>query len=513
MSGSPDPTTAVSVQAALGQPPVTFNVDPLLAPVIQRQLTNTITYLVDNPTPYTPVESSFVVLNPDGTAAGALPTVPNDYSTAEYVYLTGTVATPGTITLPNQTIGSNNGFAGMIATFAGSETVIGGAGQNALVVTGAETNLTWDPRGGSDLDSIYAGGGNNNFTLDGTNYSVVVGSGDNTITAAQNLNPQTSAYGSNNAITTSGGNNLINLNAGANAVSSGGNDTINVSDAYNQITVTGNAVVSLAAGASDNQVSDTGAGMIYANGNGDSITAGNNTFVVIGGTGTSEAATLTGSAIGYAQGNASIDAPGGNYVIFSGNSNVATLGGGSFAYIATGSDTVSAVGSTFIYDGSGSLDFVGGSEYSLVEAGAGHVTALAGAGGLSAYGGSQGNNSLTGGSGTNNLYAGGTDDTLTGGSGTNNLHAGPGSTTMIGAANAALNNFVFNSNSAGTADVIDGFRTASDQITLGFGISVTTQTVTAGNLSLTLSDGTQISMTGITAPLAATSGWSGTVLT
>ncbi|HEX7390044.1 MAG TPA: calcium-binding protein [Acidiphilium sp.] len=270
-------TSVVSVQASANDT-VSFSVDSVLTGAIQAQLNN-ITTEVENPNSQAGVvTASFVTLNGAGSPTGSLPTVPDGTSTYEYVYLSGTVTgSGGQITLPGQTVlgpNRNIGFAGLIATFAGNETVTGGAGQNELVITGAKTNLTWDPQGGSQGDSIYAGGGNNNFTLDGTNYYVLAGSGSNTITAAQNLNPQTSAYG-NNEISTSGGNNLIDLDAGTNSVVSSGNDTVNVASAstYNLITVNGGGPVSVAAGSKDNQISIGGASVVIDQGMGDTITA------------------------------------------------------------------------------------------------------------------------------------------------------------------------------------------------------------------------------------------------
>ncbi|HQU02907.1 MAG TPA: hypothetical protein PLI12_10695, partial [Acetobacteraceae bacterium] len=100
-------------------------------------------------------------------------------------------------------------------TTPGNQTVTGGALPNELVTTGPTSNVTYLPQGGSG--TIVGGGGNNNFTLDGTgNYTVIASAGINTVNATIGQDVMSLA----------GGSNLALLNSNANSVNSAGQDTI-----------------------------------------------------------------------------------------------------------------------------------------------------------------------------------------------------------------------------------------------------------------------------------------------
>lgn len=157
----------------------------------------------------------------------------------------------------------------------------------------------------------------------------------------------------------------------------------------------------------------------------------------------------------------------------------------------------------------GHLTFIGSG---VVEPGTGSVTAHASGGNLDAFGGSAGSNLLVGGSGSNTLLGGGSGDTLQGGSGTNLFIGGPGTATMTGGANATLNTFEFAAlRDSNSSDVITNFNGATDKIKLLAGLTVTQQSVSSGNLSVTLSDNTKLTLIGVGSALSATT--SGTTTT
>jgi hypothetical protein len=217
VSVSVSPIGSVSVLSSLGTTPISFDISSSLVTAVQDQLTGSITNVVNANTSYDPIVAVPITLAADGSTA-SLPSAVSGFTTGYDIYLSGTVTGGGSIALPVQAASGSRGFAAIIATFTGNETVTGGAGLNALVVAGANTNLTYDPLGGTGVTTLYGGGGNNNFTLDGKNISAVVAAGDNTITAAAY---SASPY-SYNTISTAGGNNLITLNAGQDTVMSGG---------------------------------------------------------------------------------------------------------------------------------------------------------------------------------------------------------------------------------------------------------------------------------------------------
>ena len=596
-----------------------FSVGDGVASAAQKQLTNISNTFITPPAGQPAPTFDQLIFAADGSLSNP-PSAPALGAGRAYLYLSGAVTgTGGSVVLPAASTTGGNGFSGIFANIAGSETITGGAGKNQLLVTSAQTNLTWDPQGGSFTDSIIAGGGNNNFTLDGTHYDVLASAGSNTITAAQNVVGASNSY---NFVTTTGGDNRINLDAGQNYISSGGNDTINVANSSNYITTSGAADVifasaaggnslvaggtttvhdhgsndavtlegsaSLINGGSNNHVTVSGGkqdfvtgdsntvsasttvtpvalfgqnnslvggggGVLYAygsgnivnaagadtvmlngqgntvtdlNGNGvvfagsepgataaNSVSAGGSVIVVAGGSGTMDAATLQGGATELALGSTTIDATGSNNVLLTGGDNVATIGASAIAVAYTGANTIDAAGGGTVYN-NGNLTFVAtGGGTAVIQQGGGSVTAHGGVGSLRAFGGSAGNNLLVGGSGGSTLFGGGGGDTLEGGSGNNLLVGGPGAATMVGGANATLNTFAFASPlDSGSTDLIANFRTGTDKIELLAGTGVSQQQVVGGALSITLTDGTRLTLQGVTSTLTASGSGPTTIL-
>lgn len=220
-----------------------------------------------------------------------------------------------------------------------------------------------------------------------------------------------------------------------------------------------------------------------------------------------------------------------------------------------GSNTVVATGSASVYAGTpigyaGSVDFINGSVAGSMNAGAGKATVFGGNGGGTFIGGTSGSNSLVGGNGSVFLVGGGNNDTLVAGgggatssSGANYLFAGAGnetlmatsvtgtnlfsagsgsdvmmgsgkdtqyffgstgSATMTGSTMTGSSNIFFfgTSGNSGGNDVITNFGKTSQLFAVdGTNIAAITQVTTSGSPGalVTLSDGTHITLTGVSA--------------
>ena len=384
MSGS-QTIEYVTVQSGVGQVQQ-FAIDAASAGAIQAELTKVISTAVIEQTSYNPVSATMLTINADGSSNASSLSVPggaNAYALSDYVYVTGTVSSGASLALPSMSVGTDRGFAGYVFGFDGSETVTGGAGLNQLAVTGATTNLTWDPQGGVGLDTIMTGGGNNQFTLDGKNYTVVIASGNNTINAVANI----AGGQSYNTISTSGGNNQITLSAGDNTVISGGQDHVLVLDNNNAITMTGSGFVGLRAGSAGNSLLATGGGVVNINGTRQSVTSTGSSQINMG----SDASTLSisGALDALITGNAnsvtsSASAPmavfGQNNMIQGGPlGNIFVYGSGN-SVVGSGADTILGNGSNnLITDRAGGVIFAAGTNDSIVATGSAFVV-LGGAG-------------------------------------------------------------------------------------------------------------------------------------
>ena len=219
-------------------------------------------------------------------------------------------------------------------------------------------------------------------------------------------------------------------------------------------------------------------------------------------------------------GNSTISAGTGNNTIVIGSGTANILSGGTDTVTAaSGSETINVVGLNggpavshdLVYGGSSRVQFVNGGATSTVYGGSGASDTLyGGAGGGVFAGGTGGNNALVGGSGAATLYGGGAGDTLYAGSGSNALVAGSGSETLVaGSGNASMfggsgpDLFSFTNGQAGGQDVIGNFNTATDKVTLqGYGAgaastALSTAAVSNGSETLTLSDGTKVTFSGV----------------
>ncbi len=146
------------------------------------------------------------------------------------------------------------------------------------------------------------------------------------------------------------------------------------------------------------------------------------------------------------------------------------------------------------------LTFIGGSTDASTVLGAGGNVQLifeSSANGDIASGGVFGNNNLNGGSGSNDLFmAGGNNDVLIGGSGgSNTLVSAAGNETLTG---SQMGNDVFSILGGGGQDALYNMS-GNTAIYLGNGLSVTQEAQVAGGMSVSLSDGTNLTLYGVSA--------------
>ena len=250
---------------------------------------------------------------------------------------------------------------------------------------------------------------------------------------------------------------------------------------------------------------DDGNSTIYADGVDDAVVATIGSQTVYG---DSVGTTLTNTYLG-------VD------LVDRGGASPPVLGNDTISALAT--DTVAVFDYTsnnLINGGSGTLYFVAGDSISAtVHAGSGPAYLFGGAGdsvtlgalGDTATGGlvyfvSGGNETLNGAAETGTLYAfAGANDSLSGGTGFNAMLAGGGSETLGGG--SGTNYFVIDANASNGANlVLNDFSTdgRSDLVLSGgftqadVAMIEDSNNTSGGNLQVTLSDGAQLTFTGIT---------------
>lgn len=302
------------------------------------------------------------------------------------------------------------------------------------------------------------------------------------------------------------GNNIIATGFGAIVDENNlGTSTIHGGDSTTgQILLAGSGGLTYSASLGDNTV-DAGGGA--------------NAITFLGDSGSNVAYTSTGNdTITGGNGQTTISAGAGDNEVFlhSGGSMVYSSGSDTITLVTGGSDTINVLsgGSDVVlnrtHGSSERLTFIGGAGASTVEGGAGTYTIFGGAGGGSFHGGARGDNLIQAGSGSATLIGGGANDTLLGGSGSNLIRAGAGNETLGGG--TADNVFDVSVHTAagtigyGTLDIINNF-TSRDLLDVGgiraVNYALNTYSVSSGNGSFFLEDGTKVSLVGITRPLSA----------
>ncbi len=391
---------------------------------------------------------------PSGTVSEAVVTTGGAFTVpAGYSFLTDNATAPTTIT----------GSGGTPTTF------------NAVLAGPAGT--TYFAKGESG--EFLAGGGANSFTgptaAGGGSYFVATGAGNDTISTGSG----------NDTIDPGAGSNQVFLGTGNNIIVSEGTDTI--------VGGAGTSYVYLQ-GSGDVVTGGTGPLTVSDLGSGNTITLGSGGGTIFGGA--NEAASLAGAA---------------RYVGGSGNDSINV--GSAAATIFAGSGNVTVTGPA----AGGSLQFNGGAGLSTVFGGAVPATLFGGAGGTLSFittgttNPSSSGNILTAGAGNEtingastaggNSYRGGTgNDSLHGGTGADSFVLGSGNTTITGGGGADVYNFTA-SLTGGSNVVITDFNTTNQKVTLsGYANeagSVASETTVGGSATVTLSDNTKITFTGV----------------
>jgi len=406
---------------------------------------------------------------------------------------------------------------------AGDDTLDGGDGNDAL--NGGTGNDTFLFSTGGDVDTItgftaggsedtinvtgYASytlaqeGANLRIILDGSNSILLIGVNQAAFTAADINIP---LAGGGNTPTT--GNDVLTGTAAADVIDAlAGDDT--VSGLAGDDTLTGN----------------TGADTLNGGDNNDTLNGGDNNDTLNGDAGTD---TLNGDAgndtINGGAGNDALNGGTGNDTfLFSTGGGVDTItgftaGGVEDQIQVTGyaSYTLAQEGADLriILDGSNSILLLGVSQASFTAAdiniplggGGGNViNGTAGADNLSGtaaadeINGLGGNDTLSGQGGNDTLNGGDGSDTLRGNAGDDILVGGAGNDTLNGA--TGVDTFLFNSALFG-ADRIGDFDNGVDKIKINIaGVDdfsdLTVTANAAGNAVITLADGSQITLTGV----------------
>ena len=267
-------------------------------------------------------------------------------------------------------------------------------------------------------------------------------------------------------------------------------------------TVVGNAsaTAQVIVGNAGNDVIDTagGSGTVIA---GD----GNNTIGIpttSGGGSTPSSVDIT-----VGNGNNSIFAGSGNNMIVTGTgNNTVGLGSGNNLVYAQGNDTlIAGSGNQTIGAGAGNVDIFAGTGQSTLIGGSGNDQIFIGSGSGNVAVAGTGNTTIVGGTG-NNTFIGGNASTanslIYGGTGNETIFGGAGHETMYGGGGNNLFAFTSGSSLGGGNNVIGDFNVKTDHLGfLGYGSAaqiLANSTVVGGSTVISLTDGTKITLVGVT---------------
>ena len=433
----------------------------------------------------------------------------------------------GTATPIGQIFGNANNslLANQIATAIANAAKAHTLGLTNITVPGAIPSPPANPAPGAVNELIISAGGEYTIppSLDPANpdYVVVLNSKDPvTIHGAPNssiwggigqvtiVDPAVvtlSEGASNPVVNLTGDGDLLAANDSAETVTaSGANDTILAGGGKANITLSGSGA--LVSGST--VIGEAGGLNVTDSGFLDTISAGS----------ASAAVTLAGSGALVSGGTGALS------VVDNGSDDTINAGSGSTAVNASGADTAAG---TLVHGGTGLLNFVGGAANSTIFGGSGDETVSGGTGNTTLFGGDGGAityvNTTAGsmffGAGSGNETAdaslakandslyGSVDPTshnlLMGGAGDDLFVAGTGADTLVGG--GGHNAFYFFSlyGSSATNHVVGDFSSLDEVVLSGYGpggaaAAMASATTTGGSTTITLSDNTKITFTGVT---------------
>ncbi len=279
--------------------------------------------------------------------------------------------------------------------------------------------------------------------------------------------------------------------AGSVACTDGGGAAIVVATGPGAMTLVGGAQgASLLAFAGDDAVTyagGAGADEVILGAGAFSGTGGSGSLVLFGGSGGLAYTAGTGSdTLVGGTGSATVHAGAGGYFAGTGGSVIAAMGAGTFMAGNVSGDVLNAAST-------------GGD---ILAAGGGNET-LNGAGAAAG-------DILFGGSGADQVSLGRGADTVVAGAGTATVQAGAGSAALYlggpgGGGGATLLSLA--AGTAGGSDTVSGFRVGTDHLHLSGYAGAPTVTTTGGNTTLALTDGSRVTLLGVSA--SGTSGLMG----
>ena len=409
--------------------------------------------------------------------------------TGDITYYGGAQANTVDDVLSNDTL---IGGAGLMTVIGGShETITGGAG--GLIYTsqddgGANTITTMagsinslhlaqtDTVISNGTDTILGGSGNSTFTLNGT--ALLVGSTGNSQVI---VNGRATIYGL--------GQDWVTVNQGASATifSCGQGEYVSETHAAVNIyagtgALAGAAEATVTGGSASLSASASGAVNVNTQG-GATVTAGSGAVNI----------SSAGNDLIYAGVGADvISIDGTNTQVWGGNGALTTVNDGDGGI----GDTVTVHGKSgaLIYNdgGYGTLTFIGGAGSAVINGGGGGsmLDVTAGSGSMT----------VSGGAGTNFIAAMQSEAQAT-------ISLTPrGGTIEFGAGMTAVSEagwevdpttYQFVMGHGGGIDTINSFLVGTDRLSLGAGVTMSSATVSAGATTLTLSDGTSVTLNGV----------------
>ncbi len=386
---------------------------------------------------------------------------------------------------------------------AATVTLSEGAGNAVVMVSGAGDLLA-----GNNLNDTLTAAGNTESIAGGTGTNLLIASGANDTISAQGMNDtlvggagaatfQIGSVASNEAVLAGLGAIAI-TDAGTSDTIHGDGGQLNVTTSGAQASVVGSTVPTQSGGlnVTDVGIADT----------------------IVGGLGAT-AVSLAGSDALVAGGLGAL------FVTDNGSSDTIAAGGG-FA-------SVNAPNGSFVRGGAGLLNFVGGAGPSTIVGGSGNATVFGGTGATSLAGGAGGavtyvnttggSTFYTGGNGNEtldaslskagNLILGGHDTAgqslLIGGAGNDAILAGAGAATLVGGGGANFFDFFSSLGGPAANDVISDFSAIDNVMLVNYApgqaaTAIAGATTAGGSTTITLSDNTRITFTGVTSSAALT---------
>jgi Ca2+-binding RTX toxin-like protein len=343
---------------------------------------------------------------------------------------------------------TGNAANNVLRVSGGADAVLGGAGNDRLIVNYVEAVTSVIGTVGSVTD-----GGTRSVTFSGVeDFTILTGSGDDTVTTGDGNNLVRSGIG-NDTITTGHGDSRIE--------SSGGNDTIQVGNGQNLVNAgvgndsvtTGNGGNTVNAGEGDNTVT-TGDGA-------DTVTSGRGDDTLVTGDG-ADCAQVSG-------GIDTLDAGVGHDLL---QVDYGHLASNVTASISAGSLATGYSG--LVADTAGNSVSFSGIEHFQIRTGAGNDSLRTGGG----------NDSLTGGEGRDFLAGNGGADVLVGGGGNDTIVGGRGEDVLTGGRGTDIFRFDDLDSLLGTGDLVRDLQ-GQDTIDLS---RIDADTTTAGDQAFVLVD-------------------------